>query len=656
MRHAQLSSLVTFGALRRVCICAAVTGELFAFDAYAGEPSFFDQAAAWFNPNKTPTDASAPDATSYTVTFEIAGEERAVRSAITSASNLDNLKSQAPTGAAGLIRRAFADRDRIVAALYTEGRYAATVTIKVAGRSPEDPAALDAVNAARHAGPVPVTVLVEPGPVFKFGNVQVLEAAHRQPLPGAPRPKQMSLVTGEVARSADIAVAERVIVNTMRDRGKPFARIVAKDVVADHATKTLDVTVLVEEGPSATFGAFTVSGAQRLKPGFIEERIGIRPGEPYSPARLAKLRKRLTEYEGIASVRLREADKLDANGHLPIDVDVTERDPRYAGAGARYSTTDGSVVNGYWGHRNLFGGGETLRLDAQASWFGHRPDAVPDADPFGFKAAATFVKPGIFTPADDLVAQAAVLREVTNAYVRDAVTFLGGVRHRFNDRLTAQVSLDLEQSRVEDWSGIHNYFVAGIPVDVAYDTTDNLLDPSRGIRFNGTVEPFAYLGTSGAGPLMMKGSFSAYHAFDEDNRYILAGKVAAGSIVGADLFNIPPQRRFYVGGGGSLRGFGYQSASPRNARGDIIGGMSFIAASTEMRLKITDTIGIVPFFDMGAAFASETPDFDGLRYSAGIGLRYYTALGPIRLDFAVPLNPRVGDSRYGIYVSLGQSF
>jgi translocation and assembly module TamA len=654
VRHGQASSLVTFTALRRACICAALNGVLIASSAYAGEPSFFDQAAAWFNPNKT--DTSAPDAIPYTVNFEIAGEERAVRSAITSASNLENLNGQAPSGAAGLIRRAFGDRDRIVAALYTEGRYGAKTTIKVAGRAAEDPTAFEAVNAARHAGPVPVTVLVEPGPVFKFGNVQVLDATSRQQLSDPPRPKRMHLVTGEIARATNIADAERVIVNTLRDRGKPFARIAAKDVVADHASKTLDVTFLVEQGPAATFGAFTVSGAQRLKPGFIEERIGIRPGEPYSPARLAKLRKHLAEYEGIGSVRVREADRLDGNGQLPIEVDVTERDPRYAGAGAKYSTTDGSVVNGYWGHRNLFGGGETLRLDGQVSWFGHRPDAVPDADPFGFKAAATFVKPGIFTSADDLVAQAAVLREVTNAYVRDAVTFLGGVRHRFSDQLTVQVSLDLEQSRVQDWSGINNYFVAGIPVDVAYDTTDNLLDPSRGIRFNGTVEPFAYLGNSGAGPVMTKGSVSTYHAFDEDNRYIIAGKVAAGSIAGANLFDIPPQRRFYVGGGGSLRGFDYQSASPRNARGDIIGGMSFFTASAEMRVKITDTIGIVPFFDMGSAFASEIPDFNGLRYSAGVGLRYYTALGPIRFDVAVPLNPRPGDSKYGIYVSLGQSF
>ncbi len=119
---------------------------------------------------------------------------------------------------------------------------------------------------------------------------------------------------------------------------------------------------------------------------------------------------------------------------------------------------------------------------------------------------------------------------------------------------------------------------------------------------------------------------------------------------------MPPQRRFYAGGGGSVRGYDYQAASPRDANGDIIGGLSYFEASAELRIKITDTIGVVPFFDMGSAFSSEMPDFDSLKYSAGIGLRYYTAIGPLRVDFAVPLNPGPDDGSYGVYVSLGQAF
>jgi len=427
------SQAANMDALRRVGICAVVASPLLASDAHANEPTFFDRVIAWFNPNKAAPDTSAPDATPYTVTFEIAGSERSVRSAVTDASNLESLKRQAPAGAAGLIRRAVADRDRILAALYTEGRYAGTVTIIVAGRSPDNATTYDAVNAAaRRTGPVPVKVLVEPGPVFKFGAVHVLDTTGRRPLPDAPTPKQMRVVEGEVARATDIAVAERVIVDTLRGSGHPFARIAAKDLVANHATRTLDVTFLVQEGKVATFGTFTVSGTQRLKPDFVEERIDIRPGEPYSPERLAKLRKRLAEYEAIASVRLREADKLDPNGQLPISIEVTEREPRYLGFGANYSATDGSVVNAYWGHRNLFGGGETLRLDAQVSWFDRASDAVPDGDPFGYKVAATFLMPGIYTPADDLVAQRLgfkVILDITAMKIPFASTVLVSARN-----------------------------------------------------------------------------------------------------------------------------------------------------------------------------------------------------------------------------------
>ncbi len=644
-------SALSLGAVTATFACAspaeAQEGGIF-------DGTFFNQAIAWFYPSKAKGEAPASDAVPYALTIDVTGDS-AVRSAVTDASNLDRLKTNAPSGAAGLVRRALADRERIVAALYSEGYYGGRIIITVAGQPADSPTVFDAVEAARRSGPVPVVLKVETGPAFTFGTIRLLDPAGR-PLAGAPSLSQMRLVPGQPAKATAVTGAERVIVSTLRDQAHPFARVEGKDVVADHAAHRLDVTFKVNPGPVATFGPFTVSGTKGLDPSFVSERIDIRPGEPYSPQRLADLRKRLAGYEIIGSVRFREADRLNAQGQLPIEVEVGEREPRYVGFGAKYSNTDGSSANAFWGHRNLFGGGETLRLDAQLTWYSQGSDAVPTADPFGYKVSASFSKPGIFTANEDLVAEAAVLREVTDAYVREGVTFLGGVRHRFNDDWNGQVGVDLEQSTVQDSYGTTDPFIAGIPISVIGDTTDNALDASRGYKFSGTVEPFAAFGDSGAGPVMVKASLSAYHAFDEDKRWILAGKVAAGSLIGPQLLDVPAQRRFYVGGGGSLRGFDYQTASPRNAQGIVIGGLSFFTASTELRFKITDTIGIVPFFDMGAAFASEVPDFSAMYYSAGIGLRYYTAVGPVRLDFAVPLNPQSGDSKYGVYLSLGQSF
>ncbi len=632
----------------------ALVGALAVTPARAEDPTFFDQAIAWLNPNAAKSEAPVSDAVPYAVTFDVTGDS-AVRSAISDASNLESLKRSPPAGAAGLVRRALADQDRIVAALYSEGYYGGNLTITIAGRLPNAPDVFNAVEAARAAGPVPVVVQVNSGPRFNFGTVRVVDTAGR-PLADPPTPRQMRVVAGEPAR-ANLAIdAENVIVSRLRDAGHPFAKVVSKDVVADHATNTLNITFRVAPGPIATFGPFTVSGTQSLPPNFVADRIDIRPGEPFSPQRLTDLRKRLAGYEIIGSVRFVEAERLNVLGQLPIEVQISERKEHYVGFSALYSNTDGSTANAFWGSRNLFGGGETLRIDGGATWFAEKPDAVPNADPFGYNLSATFMKPGIFTANEDLVAKAAVLREVTNAYVREAVTFLGGVRHRFNDDFNMQIGVDLEASQVETSTGTADYPIAGVPIDANFDNTDSLLDASRGIRAAATIEPFAYFGGAGAGPVLMKGSISTYHAFDEDKRFILAGKVSAGSILGAEMTAPPPQRLFYVGGGGTLRGYDYQSASPRNAQGIIVGGLSYFTGSVEARIRITDTIGIVPFFDMGAAFASQYPDFSNLQYSYGIGLRYYTAIGPLRIDLAFPMDPAVAGTDYGIYVSLGQSF
>ncbi len=623
----------------------------------APRQGLFNSFLNLFNPNRMADDGPpAPDATPYKVEITVKDADRSLREAVEEASSLESLSHRPPSGAAGLVRRALSDRNNITTALYSQGHYAGLIRIRIAGVAPEAANIFETVEAARKNGPVPVSVEVEPGPLFTFGTVKLLDARTRRPLADAPTLRRLRLEPGEPALASNIVRAETALVDHYRDRGHPFARVASKDVVADHATSKLDVAISVDPGPVATFGRFTVSGADFLTPGFIEERIQIAPGTLYSPEVLSRLRRRLLEYEAIASVRIEEADKLDPDGSLPITLLVEPRKPRYVGFSGTYSSTEGAAVNAFWGHRNLFGGGETLRLDAQASWFGEKSEAVPDADPFGYKVAASFTKPGIYTAQDDLVAQAAVLREVTNAYVREAVTLVAGVRHRYSDDLSLQIGIDLEQSQVEDTTGLGDYGIVGVPFELTYDDSDNALDPSRGIRFSGTLEPFAYLGDAGAGPVMVKGALSAYHAFDEDKRFILAGRVAAGSVFGADLYDIPPQRRFYVGGGGSLRGYDYQSASPRNEDGIIIGGRSFFEASLEGRIRVTDTIGIVPFFDMGSAYLSEWPDFDGLKYSAGIGLRYYTAIGPLRLDLAFPLNPGPDDGDFGLYVSLGQAF
>ena len=615
---------------------------------------FLDGIFSWFGDEEA--DEPVADALAYKVSIRTDHADSDLKSAIEDGSNLITLQEKSAPGAAGLVQRALSDFETITAILYANGYYAGEINIRIAGVQIDDMQVFDAAEKARGRGPVPVEIAVDTGPQFRFGKVRVLDARSRRPMPDLPDIEDTGLIEGEVALSPAIAGAERIIVKDLRSKSHPFATIAAKDVAADHATLRLDVTLLVDAGVKAGFGRFQVSGTEGLDPEFVASRIDVEDGEPYSPERLEKLRKRLSAYPIIGGIRLKEADHLDSSGLLPVDVEVSERKPRYFGFGTKYSSTEGTAANAYWGHRNLFGGAETLRVDGQVSWFGGEPDAVPDADPFGYALTVNFGKPGIFSVDDDLITEAAVLREVTDAYVRDAVTFTAGVRHRFDDHLSVQVGVDFEQAYVEDTFGDRDDFVAGIPVDVIYDSTDSLLDPTEGIRAAARVEPFVFLGEAGAGPVLAKGSLAAYQALDERDRFIIAGRVAGGSLIGADIQDVPPARRFYAGGGGSIRGYEYQSVSPRDGKGDLIGGLSYFEASAELRIKITDTIGVVPFFDMGAAFEDEFPDFSGLHYAAGLGLRYYTPIGPIRLDAAIPLNPRDDDDGYGIYVSIGQAF
>lgn len=656
LHRLSLRPLAVAAAMACLCVPVRLLPGIGPAPARADEGGLFDPILNFFNPKREDQGNQNIDAVPYTVDFEVVDGSRELRNAILDASVLEGQKSRPPSGAAGLVRRVVVDRDRIVAALYANGYYGGTLEMTISGNRIDTPNIFDIVQASHKRGPVPVRVVVKPGPQFTFGTVRILAAGSRRPLPDTPTVRELRLEPGQPARADAIISAEGRLAAHWRDLGYPFAKVADKEITADHATNQLSVTILVDTGPRATFGKFTVVGADFLTPGFIEDRIEIAPGEPFSPQRLTALRQRLAKIEAIAGVRIVEADHLDANGQLPVTIDVSARPRHYVGFGAKYSNTDGSSVNAYWGDRNVFGGAETLRLDASVSWFGETSEAVPDADPFGYKFSATFTKPGIITARDDLVTEIAALREVTNAYVRQGYTFVGGVRRRFSDQFSGQLGVDLENSTVEDADGSGDYFIFGVPINLNFDNTDQPLDPSRGIRASLTVEPFAYLGESGAGPVMAKGSLSAYHAFDDDRRYILAGRVSTGGYVGADLRDVPAQRRFYVGGGGSVRGYEFQSISPRNAFGQIIGGLSYFEASGELRVRVTDTIGIVPFVDMGSAFATEYPDFSNMKFSAGLGLRYFTAVGPLRLDLAFPLNPSAGDGTYGIYVSLGQAF
>ncbi|RDJ23220.1 outer membrane protein assembly factor [Bosea caraganae] len=627
-----------------------------------------------FGSKEQPPAVSA-DTLPYKLEFDLgdAADAKALTRTLQDASLLYRLRQDAPPDGETLARRMAADLNPLVDALWSQGYFNADVTLEVDGArlrvgGEPDAGLVRALEAYRNREPAPIKVEIAPGPVFGLRKVDILERGEVGAPSIADPQKVAKLKPGDAATASALRSAQAALVDYLRAQSRPLAKIVELRPVVDHAARIMDVTYVVDPGPLAGFGDIAIGGTVDVPPEVVRSFIYLEPGDPYSPKALADTRKSITSIPAIGSARIREGDKLDGNGNLPIFVEVTERPKRLIGFSARYSTIDGPAVKTYWEHRNLFGGAERLRLEADI-FLAPRIDGSSiqrfgdfEQSDLGGRFSFSFMKPALNGSRYDLLVDGMATRERvgTNRYGGYTARYANittSIRRRFSDTFSVQAGLEVERGQTSDVLGQVDYTLVGIPLSVKYDSTDSLLDPTRGIRATASVAPYAMFGDNTNALFQTKASIAGYYALDEDARYVLAGRVGFGSIAGADLDEIPATRRFYAGGGGSVRGYAYRSLSPLGPLNRLTGGRSLFEASAEARIKITETIGIVPFFDAGMAFASELPNFkETLALSAGLGLRYYTPIGPIRLDVAAPLNPRKGDKPVAVYISIGQAF
>lgn len=608
-------------------------------------------------------------AVAYRLAIEGLASDDAALTAVRDVSVLHRLRNEAPQDGDELVRRAEADLPRIVDALWGSGYYAAEVSIVVGGQAlrldrPAPASVRAAINGLRGRALVPVSVVVVPGPLYRFGSVAVVDQRTGRPFEASVLPSRVITVKpGDPARTAEVLQAAAALSDHFRDLSHPFVRVSRRVPIIDHASRTVDLALVVDPGQRAPLGDIAVSGTRDVDPSVVRSFIYARPGDPYSRRALTDIRRSVTRIEALGGARVREGDSPDSTGGVPIGVEVTERAPRVLGGSVRYSTVDGPALKAYWAHRNLFGGAERLRLDADLFYFTGRQPWAPLSGPgfnagnLGGRLSLSFLKPALWGTRNDFLFDAYGQRELTERYTSNLVNATAAIRHRFTDSFNVRAGVEAEAGRSTDALGRYDYGLLGLPVAVTYDTTDRPLDPTRGVRVTASMTP--YLGFGDAPGLFAIGRFqaSAYHALDAEARTILAARIAFGSILGGSLAAIPASRRFYAGGGGSVRGFEYKSLGPRNAFGDVTGGMSLFEASVEARFRLTETFGLVPFFDMGQAYSGSVPNGSApMRYAVGLGLRYYTAVGPIRFDVAVPLARRPGERPYAFYISIGQAF
>ncbi|WP_409065480.1 autotransporter assembly complex protein TamA [Agrobacterium vitis] len=566
-----------------------------------------------------------------------------LKDALEKSSQLIQEKDKPVSGDLGVVIKAREERERLLATLYEHSYYGGVITMTVNG-TPLD--SLPPNPEFPHTKPVPVKIEVEPGPLFTLGKVTLTGDAAKLD------PTAYDLVAGKPAGSLAIIKAANKMADDLKAQSRPLARISDRQVVADHQSNRVDVTIGVSAGPVAPLGPVAVSGTKAVDPGFVQKYSRLNAGQPYSPEDLRKASDRLRKLNVFSSVTVTQADKLNSQGAIPLNITVSEGKFRYFGAGATYDTIDGAGLQGYWGHRNLFGQAESLRIEGTVSGIGEKTDATD----FDYSAGITFTKPGFLLPSGTLEASIKAATLSTDSYDADTITGKLGYSYELTDYDTVSAATALEYARIDDAFGRNDYLTFSVPLDYVRDTRDNKMNPTTGYRATLSAAPsYEFLGSTVFSNF--EGSISGYYGLGAEDRVVLAGKLAVGTLFGTGgLADIPATRRFFAGGGGSVRGYGYQSISPRNSADDATGGLSYMTASLETRIGITETIGLVPFFDVGTVSSGHVPDFSDIKAGAGIGLRYATPFGPIRLDVAVPLNPYPDGDKYGIYVGIGQSF
>jgi translocation and assembly module TamA len=572
-------------------------------------------------------------------------EDRILQEAAKASSVLIELEAKPPDNLYGLYRRAQEDKLRLEKALRSSGYYDGEVSIRIAGRSLDEPTAMDAEPEGKAS--IPVTIEIQPGKLYRLRDITVTDA---EKLPDKLKPE---LAVNAPARAADIVAEQDRLLNAVLAQGYPFASVKLEPALVDHKDRTVSVRYVVDSGPAAKIGDIRVKGLDRVDADFVNRRLADFTGKSYAPSEITKLRENLRSIDVFESVKVRPAESLDESGRLPVDVEVVELDRRFIGFGANYSTNDGAGAKAYWGHRNLFGGGEHLRLDADISGIGEN-----DWSEINYGLSADFNKPDFLRQQQNLHSNLALVQEYDpDTFDKKAATLSVGLERRLSQILSVSFGGEAEISRITEDGESRNFELFGPTGAINLDTSDDLLNPTKGSRLSLTGSAFPEILGSSQDVFQTRATGSSYLDLSGKGNLVLAGRLSVASVFGGSIDDLPQDRLLYAGGGGSVRGYEFRSISPLDEDGDPTGGRSLVEGSIELRYRFLDDYGIVPFFDAGTVTEDVFPSFEEtIQYAGGLGFRYYSPIGPIRADVAVPLNPRKGDDPVAFYISIGQAF
>jgi len=557
-------------------------------------------------------------------------DDQSLLNNLQSASQLVTLEARPPPSLVALERRARNDIERLQKVLRSEAYYDSRVEYGIESDSE----------------PVQVFVDIAVGVRYLLKQYSITYSGPGSEYPDLPRESgQIGVTPGEPARAELVTGARQRLIGALADIGHPLAEVVRQSAVVDHADNSMSVLIEVIPGEQARFGLLEVVGAVSVETDYIKSFIPWQEGDIYDRRKLDQARRQLLGTGLFSAVAFERPNQVDADAKLPVTIRVKERKHRSIGLGGRWSTDQGFSIEAEWEHRNIFGREERISYSGEIGEIKQ-------------EFVVAFKKPHYRRQDQDLLANGALAHEDTDAFTGPLTRYFAGLQRQLNENWKIVGGIPLEFSNLSDLQGSRNFTLYGLEFRGERDTSNDRLDPSAGTRLRLLLKPVSGSGEESINFVTGLLGLAGYHAIDDKQRYIIAGRTRIGAITGETTEELPANKRFYAGGGSSIRGYKFQSVGPLGPGFTPLGGRSLFEVSTEFRVKFSDTIGGVIFVDGGNVYDDELPDLStNLRWAIGFGARYFTTFGPIRVDLGFPIDPREGlDDSFQLYISIGQAF
>ena len=487
--------------------------------------------------------------------------------------------------------------------------------------------------------PVRIVFQVDAGPVYKMGEILVedIQTEKMHHVKAISKP-----VKDKPAKETVVHQMGDTVLFWLKQHGYPFPEIIDRVITVDSGTKRVNIHYQVDPGTKAYYGPVSVAGLTNVQDRYIYRMIPWQEGALYNIRQLKEFERDMLLAGIFSSVRISAEETNIVDEIMPIQMRFSERKHRTIRVGVNYRTDVGFGTRLQWENRNIFKQAERLELLLKATEIGYAQEG-------------TFQKPGFINAAHSLVFKWRFAEDRPEAYVSKSGTAGVGIEREFGKERYGSLSIMNKYAQVEQLGQTDKYNLIGLPLFVDWNYSNDLLDPTEGGRWIAELTPYKNTLDEDLSFLKTFIEYRHYFSFDKLEMLTLAGRATLGMIFGAPRDSIPADERYYAGGGGSVRGYKYQSIGEQIDE-QPIGGNSITEISVELRMKMNKHIGFVVFSDGGMVYEENTPTDLPWQWSAGLGARYYSPIGPFRCDLAFPLNPRDNDPAFQFYISLGQAF